>query len=134
MRKEFTAKTKEAAAKRANGKCEECGRRLQYGEAQYDHGIPLALGGQSDLDNCRCLCKSCHLAKTTKMDVPTIAKAKRNFRRSAGIKKTNSRPFPCARSSPFKRKISGEVILRAASDERTDPGERAVQKESTENS
>lgn len=114
MRREFSAKTKEAAARRASGKCEECGRRLLYGEAQYefDHVVPIGLGGLSDDGNIRVVCKSCHLAKTTKVDVPAIAKAKRNFRRAAGIKKTRGRPIPGSRNSPWRKKISGVVEKR----------------------
>lgn len=112
-RKEFSAKTKEVAAVRANGKCEECGRRLLYGEHkfEFDHIIPLGLGGLSDDGNIRVVCKSCHLDKTTKVDVPAIAKAKRNFRRAAGIKK-NSRPIPGSRNSPWQKKFDGRIIKR----------------------
>ena len=87
MRSEFSAKVKAAAAMRANGQCEECTRQLLTGDFHYDHEIPDALGGSSDLSNCRVLCRSCHSDKTTGEDIPRISKAKRNYRSSHGIKK-----------------------------------------------
>jgi 5-methylcytosine-specific restriction enzyme A len=87
MRTEFPAKVKAAAALRANGHCESCTRKLMQGDYHYDHEIPDALGGQATLENCRVLCRACHALKTTKADVPRIAKAKRNFRTAHGIKK-----------------------------------------------
>lgn len=96
---------------RAGGRCEECGRRLLYGEAEYDHRIPDNLGGDNGLDNCNVVCRSCHSLKT-KVDIYTIAKAKRNFRRAVGIKKARGRPIPGSRRSPWRKKISGVVEKR----------------------
>ena len=109
-RHEFTQKVKAQAALRANGNCEECGRRLLTGDFHYDHEIPDALGGEATTENCRVLCRSCHANKTTKADVPRIAKAKRNFRKARGIRKPSR--FPGARNSRWKKKISGEVVAR----------------------
>lgn len=86
-RREFSGKTMAEAAVRANGQCEHCTRRLMAGDYHYDHIIPDALGGSPTLDNCQVLCRSCHSVKTTKQDVPRIAKSKRNFRKSKDIKK-----------------------------------------------
>lgn len=87
MRREFSTRIKAAAALRAKGQCEGCTRRLSAGDFHYDHGIPDGLGGEPTLENCKVLCRSCHKIKTTKADVPRIAKAKRNFRKARGIKK-----------------------------------------------
>lgn len=110
MRREFSAKVKADAAIRANGHCEGCSRRLLAGDFHYDHEIPDGLGGEPTLENCRVLCRSCHKLKTTKADVPRIAKAKRNFRKARGIKKPSR--FQTARSGPFKAKIGGGVERR----------------------
>jgi 5-methylcytosine-specific restriction endonuclease McrA len=110
MRKEFTAKTKAQAAERANGLCEGCGRILRTGDFHYDHTLPCNLGGEPTLDNCAVLCRSCHVLKTSSEDVPRIAKAKRNYRKSRGIKKPSK--FPGARNSKFKKKLDGTVELR----------------------
>lgn len=110
MRTEFSTKTKAAAALRANGHCEECTRRLSTGDFHYDHVIPDALGGGTDLQNCAVLCRSCHSVKTRTADVPRIAKANRNFRKARGIRKPSQ--FACSRGSKWKKKISGEVVAR----------------------
>lgn len=76
-RNEFSRKTKVEAFDRANGKCECCGVKLRPSNpAHYDHRIPDAVGGVNDLSNCQVLCKNCHGLKTTKTDVPAIAKTK----------------------------------------------------------
>lgn len=110
MRQEFPAKVKAAAALRADGHCEGCTRKLLTGDFHYDHDIPDGLGGEPTLENCRVLCRSCHSVKTTKQDVPRIAKAKRNYRKARGIRKPST--FSCSRNSKWKKKISGEVVAR----------------------
>src|ERR1017187_7102081 len=102
VRTEFSNKVKTHAAIRANGNCEECTRRLLTGDFHFDHEIPDGLGGEATLENCRVLCRSCHAIKTTKADVPRIAKAKRNYRASHSIKK--------ARSITGWRKFNGEIV------------------------
>lgn len=102
MRREFTGKVMAQAALRANKQCECCTRVLRAGDFHYDHIIPDALGGEPTLDNCQVLCLSCHSVKTTKQDVPRIAKAKRNFRSANGIKKP--------RTMTKWRKFNGETV------------------------
>lgn len=114
MRHEFTSKTKAEAAHRAKGHCEECGRKLMTGDYHYDHVVPAGLGGESTLDNCQVLCRSCHSVKTAKADVPNIARAKRRHRKHIGIRKRSS--FPCSKDSKFKKKITGEVVRRVAAE------------------
>lgn len=87
MRQEFPAKVKIAAFERANGRCERCTAKVGVGNVEYDHGIPCGLGGAASDANCIVLCKTCHRSKTSKDDVPRIAKAKRQQRYAAGIKK-----------------------------------------------
>lgn len=110
MRHEFSLRVKAQSALRANGNCEECGRKLLTGDYHYDHEIPDALGGTATAENCRVLCKSCHVNKTATADIPRIAKANRNWRKARGITKASR--FPCSRRSRWKKKISGEVVER----------------------
>jgi 5-methylcytosine-specific restriction protein A len=110
MRREFSNYVKAQAAIRANGKCEGCTARLLTGGYHYDHLTPDALGGDPTIDNCQVLCKACHGLKTTKADVPNIARAKRRERKHLGIKKPSK--FPCGKASRFKKKVGGEVVLR----------------------
>jgi 5-methylcytosine-specific restriction endonuclease McrA len=42
---------------RDGGRCVQCGSRF---ELQYDHVIPLALGGASTVDNLQILCAPCN--------------------------------------------------------------------------
>lgn len=109
-RHEFSLKVKTAASIRAAGSCEECGRRLFTGDWHYDHDIPDALGGEPTIQNCRVLCRSCHVVKTTKADIPRIAKANRNYRKAHNIRKQSR--FPCARTSPWKKKVDGNIVRR----------------------
>jgi hypothetical protein len=70
---------------------------------------PLALSGESTLDNCQVLCRPCHRgegAKTTQ-DVKRIAKAKRSYDRHAGITK----PKQSIPSPPKAEKQSTKTVL-----------------------
>lgn len=102
MRREFPAKVKVAAFERANGSCEQCTRKLMTGDIHYDHVIPDAMGGEPTLANCAVLCRSCHGAKTSKDDVPAIAKSKRVRRRHVGVKKQ--------RTIRAWRKFDGSIV------------------------
>ncbi len=89
-RVEFTAKVRDKAADRANGKCQKCGLPFGGKKMHFDHILPLALGGESSLANCQVLCVSCHTIKTAKEDVPRIRKADRVKRAARGIKTVSS--------------------------------------------
>ncbi len=93
MRREFTTKIKVQAFADANGHCESCSVRLSTGKFHFDHRIPDGMGGGPTLDNCRVLCVACHSEKTTKSDVPAIAKAKRREAKHIGATKPK-RPWP----------------------------------------
>lgn len=69
---------KEVAVLRRFVVCAGCGVRMSdRTDFDYDHEIPLALGGRDDADNLRPYCRAtCHPSKTTR-DIAAIAKAKR---------------------------------------------------------
>ena len=46
--------------RRDRGRCRECGSGF---DLQYDHVIPVALGGASSVDNLQLLCGDCNRAK-----------------------------------------------------------------------
>lgn len=102
-RTEFTGKIKITAWLRSDGRCENCTAKLFTGNAHYDHRVPDAMGGEATLANCQVLCRACHSVKTTKGDVPAIAKAKRRERRNAGIRKP--------RTITRWRRFSGEAVI-----------------------
>ena len=110
-RREFTKAVKLAAWQRSQGRCEECTRKLFPGDIEYDHELPCGLGGDATLANCVVRCKSCHLAKTTKQDVPTIARARRKAAKNIGAHRPAS-TLPGSKSSRWKKRIDGTVVPR----------------------
>jgi hypothetical protein len=71
----FSDETKDAAYRRANGKCEcrrsGCGHPIPHGkvlaraEARFHHSTAAASGGTDDLSNCEVLDQACHVATGT---------------------------------------------------------------------
>ncbi len=93
MRREFSARVRVQAFERAGGVCEQCTARLYPGKFHFDHRIPDALLGEPILANCVVLCLACHGEKTTKEDVPRIAKAVRQRQKHLGARPPK-RPWP----------------------------------------
>ena len=60
-------KNRAIVRRRADGRCDRCGRRGR--RIQVDHIVPVASGGGHGLDNLQALCSgpgSCHAAKTAR--------------------------------------------------------------------
>lgn len=95
----------------AEGHCKCCTRFIDGSAlvAEYDHAIPLILGGANRETNLQLLCSECHAAKT-KRDVKIKAKVARVQKKHIGIRKPSR--FPGSRDSRFKKKIDGSVVLR----------------------
>jgi hypothetical protein len=49
--------------RRANQKCQLCGKKLKFAEMAADHFFPYSLGGKTTLKNAQCLCVSCNSSK-----------------------------------------------------------------------
>lgn len=105
-RKEFPRKVKRAAIDRANGHCERCKAALKPGEAEVDHILPDALGGEPTLANAMVLCRVCHRGpdgKTTQ-DVRRIRKADRQRDKATGAMRAKSKirsaGFPSTGKTP----------------------------------
>jgi 5-methylcytosine-specific restriction endonuclease McrA len=111
VRRNFPDKVKAQAFERAKGRCEKCTAKLCVGKFAYDHVIPDALGGEPILSNCEVLCSACHSTKTRRGDVPAIAKVKRIKARHLGIRRSGSL-IAGSRGTKWKRKVSGETVLR----------------------
>lgn len=107
MRREFSAKTKAAAYKRANGRCERCTAPLWPGKFRYDHDNPDGLTGEPTLENCVVACLACDSIKTPQ-DISNIARAKRRERNFIGAK-TSTRPMPGSRASGIRKRMNGRV-------------------------
>lgn len=87
MRREFSKQVKREALRRANKKCEgENCHALTGVKFHFDHVIADGLGGEPTLENCAVLCHVCHNQKTSKHDVPLIAKVKRINDKHSGIR------------------------------------------------
>lgn len=122
MRREFTTQTKREALQRSGMLCEaigplyglpeghRCNAPLNYG-VEFDHGIADGIGGEATLENCVAACRVCHRFKTSRHDVPLVAKVKRVADRHLGIRKP-SNSWPTRRDGPFKSKIGGGVVRR----------------------
>ena len=90
-RRDFPRKVKAAAIARANGHCERCKAALKKGEAEVDHILEDALGGEPVLANAQVLCRVCHKAKTAER-VRMIRKADRQRDKDSGAMKSRTKP------------------------------------------
>lgn len=109
-RKKFTPAAKAAIVEAQGGRCTLC--QCEGGPWEYDHVIPLALGGQDIVENLEAVCQPCHRIKT-KGDVKMIAKAKRQ-KRAHEEGRGRKRRGPPMKSAPFKawRKMDGTIVRR----------------------
>lgn len=106
---EFPKAVKIAAFQRSNGHCEcGCGVKIIAGDGpEYDHRVPVALGGDNSLENCLVKRKRCHLKKTIEQR-PAIDKARRGHEKRINARPKHSRPLPGSKASGWKHKMSGE--------------------------
>jgi len=121
MRQDFPKPVKRAALKRSGGLCEatgflyglepdkRCNGNLGNGVI-FDHILADSNNGEPTLENCAAICTVCNRFKTDKFDTPRAAKIKRVSDKHRGIGQTISQRK--AFQSKFKRKVSGEVVLR----------------------
>lgn len=98
---------------RYGGRCQcGCGRKIMAGEPwQCDDKIALINGGERRESNLWPMLTEHHKAKT-KQDVAIKSKTYRVRSRHLGIRKSVSRPLPCGRDSPFKKRMDGSVVRR----------------------
>jgi 5-methylcytosine-specific restriction protein A len=111
-RQSFSPMRKLRIFEAASGICHLCGLRIQAGDKwEVEHRRALALLGTNDDANLAPVHVDCH-AEKTKDDVARNAKAKRAKAKHLGIKRRSSRPIPGSKGTRFRKKISGEVVLR----------------------
>lgn len=101
---------KDRVANNAKLICRHCKRQV-IGKlrAEFDHEIPLILGGKNRESNIQLLCHECHRAKT-KLDVKLKAKVSRVRKKHLGIRKRST--FACSKDSGWKKRIDGSVVRR----------------------
>lgn len=111
MRRLISKKERAEIFNARNGKCHICGQKIHPQEKwDIEHIIPLALGGADSGDNLDLAHQSCHRDKT-KADVGRLAKAKRQAAYHNHTK-LSKKPLPCGKSSNWKRKLDGSLVLR----------------------
>lgn len=94
---------KDRIANRAELRCRTCGRTVGAKlRAEFDHVIPLILGGENRESNIQLLCSECHAGKT-KLDVKLKAKVARVRKKHLGIKKP--------RTMTRWRKFNGDAVF-----------------------
>ena len=59
----FTPEIREYVWKKAGKKCQICDKSITLSEMDADHKEPWAKGGETTLDNARCLCVSCNRSR-----------------------------------------------------------------------
>lgn len=113
-RRRISATERQTIFERAAGLCHICGQTIDPVIERWDveHVVARALGGDEAKGsaNLQPAHTACHAAKTPE-DVARIAKAKRVRHRHRGSHQPKSR-LPGGRGSKWKRKVSGEVVLR----------------------
>lgn len=106
-RRRHSARALAARLLEFDGKCACCGCKIGGAAGlDWDHRIPLAMGGDDTVENLQPLCRACHRAKTA-TDAGHIAKAKRMNQREAGIRRQPRNPLPGSRDSGWKAKVGG---------------------------
>ena len=113
-RRRISTKDRVALFAREGGRCHHCAGLVTPGQAwELSHKTPLALGGADDETNWGVIHKRpCHEEVTRKVDIPTIAKAKRREAKNLGIRKP-----PTLRSRGFaapakKDRTTTKVVMR----------------------
>lgn len=96
---------------RFNRTCQMCFQPTGMRDVDFDHHIPLEIGGDDTEANLRPLCRPCHRLKTNG-DLTDIARAKRRHARHHGLKAPSPRPIPGSRASGLRKRMDGTVERR----------------------
>jgi 5-methylcytosine-specific restriction protein A len=94
------------------GLCAACDCDLAQEPVEFDHVLPLSLGGTNDETNFEALHRSCHKEKT-RGDKSRIAKADRQ-RKAHETGRGRARKGPRLQTKPFSRwrSMSGKIVER----------------------
>jgi 5-methylcytosine-specific restriction endonuclease McrA len=112
-RKPLTAKQKLKMFLAHQGVCCICGGKIDATRERWidEHIDPLWRGGSNDLSNRAPAHEKCARRKTAK-EATDKAKGERIAEKAMGARTAKTRPMPCGRGSPWKKKMSGEVVPR----------------------
>lgn len=109
-RKRLTDKRRLQLFLEHNGVCCICGQKIVAATWIVEHVNPLWRDGKNDQDNLAPAHTDCARAKT-KTEAKDRAKGRRIAEKRAGAHQS-SRPMPCGRHSPWKKKMDGRVVRR----------------------
>lgn len=95
---------------RYGGRCAITGRKLQVGDAyDFDHILPLALGGEHRETNIQLVSREAHKEKTRE-DVGRIRKADRQGLKFRGLWPETKHKIPSRRFSPSRTRKHAEDV------------------------
>ena len=90
-RKEFSDRTCRKRWDFAGGHCEYCKLPIPFGKEEYHHEKEAESGGDNSFENCRVLCRVCHMVETARFK-RECAKADRQKARYVGARKHRAEP------------------------------------------
>lgn len=97
-----------------NGICADCSQPIDAKHDRWEiaHLDGWWLSGKDANPYLRPMHFRCHLVNTRTVDVPMVAKVKRQQDRDLGFKTCATRPIDGSRNTPWKRKVGGRVERR----------------------
>jgi hypothetical protein len=112
VRRRLTPHRRLRVWEKTGGICVLCERKIDGARERWiaEHVRALELGGRDDLENMGPAHEACAAVKTQN-DHRRTAQAKRQKIQHIGADITK-RPLPFGKASPWKRKLSGEIIPR----------------------
>lgn len=63
-RKQYSENQRKIIYQRADGRCQLCGRKIEFNNMTVDHIIPISKGGSNDMDNTEATCFPCNQFKS----------------------------------------------------------------------
>lgn len=112
MRRSLSTTARVRIFRAGGGLCSICGLRIDAGQDwDVSHETPLALGGADEESNMKPAHRACHRRHTAEVDLPQVAKAKRQEARHIGAK-VSARPMPGSRRSGLRKRMNGKVERR----------------------
>ena len=111
-RKRMTDKQRLEMLIRHGGRCCLCGEKIDGVHEMWDEHInPLWLAGDNSAENRAPAHVRCAREKTA-AEATQRAKGRDVAERHFGAKQAKTRPMPCGRRSPFKKRMDGSVVKR----------------------
>lgn len=82
-RRTFSQTQKNEIWSQQNGKCAECGEKLDPRSTEYDHKKPWASGGKTTVKNGRAVCRNCHGKISHNTKLKKVNKKRKTQKQSA---------------------------------------------------